>query len=125
MVEAQGGDAGVVDDPARLPTARDRRLLRAPRRGYVASVDAERLGKASMLLGAGRSRAGDRLDHAAGLELLARPGTQVSAGDPLVALCYNDGARLEPALAVLAEAFELAEAPLPPRPLVLATIPPS
>jgi pyrimidine-nucleoside phosphorylase len=122
MVEAQGGDPRVVDEPARLPTARERRLLRAPRGGFLAVADAGPLGRAAMQLGAGRERAGDRVDPAAGLRVLARPGVQLSAGDPLVELCYNDEARLGPALELVAAAFEVADEPPPPRPLILATI---
>jgi pyrimidine-nucleoside phosphorylase len=122
MVAAQGGDPRVADEPGRLPSAAHHHVLRAPTDGYVVAVHAERVGRAAMLLGAGRARANDRLDPAAGLRALARPGERRAAGDSLVELCYNERARLEPALDLLREAFTLAAEPPAPRPLVLETL---
>ncbi len=89
MVAFQGGDARAIDDMTRLPSAPGREVVVAPRSGVVTSVDAEAIGRATVLLGAGRDRAGAPVDHAVGALVLRRPGDAVSAGDPLIELLYR------------------------------------
>src|SRR5260370_11904112 len=84
VVEAQGGDPAQIHDPARLPQAPHRETLAAPRAGYITAIDAERVGVASVHLGAGRQRKGDPIDHAVGLLLLAKVGDRLETGAPLV-----------------------------------------
>jgi pyrimidine-nucleoside phosphorylase/thymidine phosphorylase len=98
MIAAHGGDAAVVDEPARLPQARHRRTIVAPRDGAVAALDAEQLGQAAVRLGAGRERAGAPIDHAAGIVLAARPGDTIRRGDPVLHLHYNDARGLDEAV---------------------------
>jgi pyrimidine-nucleoside phosphorylase len=83
LVEAQGGDAKVVDDPGRLPRAPNQAELRAPRSGVVARVEPRPLGEAVVELGGGRVRSGDQVDPSVGIDALAAPGTPVSKGDLL------------------------------------------
>ncbi|HKW78473.1 MAG TPA: thymidine phosphorylase [Candidatus Limnocylindria bacterium] len=82
LVEAQGGDARMVDDPARLPRAPKVETLRAPRTAFVAAADAERIGVASVHLGAGREKKGDPIDHRTGIVLHAKVGDRVERGQP-------------------------------------------
>jgi pyrimidine-nucleoside phosphorylase len=84
VVVAQGGDARQIEQPDRLPQAPYRETLAAPHAGFIARIDAERVGLASARLGAGRQRKGEPIDHAVGLVLLAKIGDQVEAGAPLV-----------------------------------------
>jgi pyrimidine-nucleoside phosphorylase len=121
MVAAQGGDPAVVDDPSRLPRARHVATLAAPADAVVAAIDAERIGRAAMLLGAGRDRAGDPVDPAAGIRLQVRAGERVSRGAPLLDLHYNDAARLGEARALATEAVTFGPPP-PPVPLVRAWV---
>lgn len=107
LVEAQGGDGRMVDDPTRLPLARHDGLLLAERAGHVRAMDARTVGEAASLLGAGRQKKGDPLDMAAGVLLLAKIGDRVDKGQPLAQLRTSDPARLEPARERLALAFEL------------------
>jgi pyrimidine-nucleoside phosphorylase len=96
MVEAHGGDPRVIDQPARLPRAPRRLPVLAPRSGVVTAIDARELGWVSVLLGAGRTRADQKVDPAVGIELLVRPGQQVEAREPLAFLHVRrsaDGAR--------------------------------
>jgi len=81
LIERQGGDPRVVDDPDRLPTAPVRMPWLAPATGWVHAVAARDVGLASVELGAGRRRMGDPVDPAVGLELLRRPGQEVRAGE--------------------------------------------
>lgn len=111
MVEQQGGDPRVLDDYTRLPTAPRREVLRADRSGYVHGFEAERLGRATVLLGAGRDRVEDAVDPAVGAMVLAQPGQQVKAGDAILELHYGDSARLEAARALLRGACPIEDAP--------------
>ena len=118
IVAAQGGDIGALDDPARLPTASLEEPVSAPRDGYVVDVDPLAIARAANRLGAGRERKGDPIDHAVGIELVARPGDRVGAGDPLAVVYANDGAKLAEARAAVAAAFKLADEPPASRPVV-------
>ena len=80
LVVAQGGDARLVDDPARLPKAPRLETLRAPKTAYVRALDAEQVGVASVRLGAGREKKGDPIDHRTGIVLHAKVGDRVERG---------------------------------------------
>jgi pyrimidine-nucleoside phosphorylase len=125
MIAAQGGDARVAGEPDRLPGARLRRELPAPKSGWLAAIDAEALGRAAVRLGAGRVRKEDRVDHAVGFLLRAKVGDRVDAGQPLLEAHANDVAALDSALAALAGAYQFSDRPVKPPPLVTAIIPTS
>ncbi|HEX5107548.1 MAG TPA: thymidine phosphorylase [Vicinamibacterales bacterium] len=122
MIAAQGGDPRVVDDPARLPRARHRELVRAHRSGYVASLDAGLVGRSAVALGAGREAVGAPIDHAAGILIAAGRGDLVSAGDAVLELLYNDSARLEDARHLAESAVRIDDAPPAVKPLVLDSV---
>jgi pyrimidine-nucleoside phosphorylase/thymidine phosphorylase len=119
IVERQGGDVGMIDDPATLPQAPLRDTLAAPRDGYVARYDAGLLGRAAVHLGAGRAKAADAVDPAVGFELLAVPGEHVAAGAPLVAIHARSTADVDAVRPMLTEALTMTETPPAPRPLIL------
>jgi pyrimidine-nucleoside phosphorylase len=119
MVARQGGDASLIDDERVLPSARQRTRIVAPRSGVIEAVDAEKVGRASMLLGAGRERADAPIDHAAGIVLEMSPGDEVRAGAPLMALHHNDPRQLDEARIMAAEAVTIGDQPPSPSPLVL------
>ncbi len=121
-VEQQGGDPRVIDDYQRLPTAPRTTLLAAPRGGYVTELDAEKIGVSSMLLGAGRRRAEDGVDHAVGVVLRAAVGESVRPGDPVFEVHYRDTADLAAAIPLLTAALTVADAPPPSAPAALAEI---
>jgi pyrimidine-nucleoside phosphorylase len=105
MVEHQGGDARVVDDPGLLPTAPAMATVRADRGGRVAAIKAMAIGRASHALGAGRSRVGEAIDHAVGARLLVDRGDDVRPGDAFVELHHRDGRGLEAATTLCREAL--------------------
>jgi thymidine phosphorylase len=119
MVEQQCGDPRVVDDPARLPSVAERHQVKAERSGYVSTLDAALIGRASVALGAGRDRMDDPVDPAVGIVVIAKPGTPVRFGDPVLELHYRSPRRLETALALATEAIELGDAPPQARPTIL------
>ena len=82
LAAAQGGDARVVDDPTRLARAPRVETLRAPRSAVVAALAADRIGLASVHLGAGREKKGDPIDLRTGIVLRAKVGDHVARGAP-------------------------------------------
>jgi len=122
IVERQGGDARIVDDYTRLPASPDCHVIKAARRGYIARLDAELIGRASVALGAGRSRVEDAIDPAVGIMVLARPGDIVSEGDGLLELHVRDRARLGDAVALATRAIAIDVAPPPRVPLIVGEV---
>jgi pyrimidine-nucleoside phosphorylase len=113
LVTAQGGDARVLDDPARLPQARLVKTITSTQAGVVASVDAMGIALAALKLGAGRSRAEDTIDHAVGVSALAKVGETVAAGDRVAVLHANSEAALADAEAMLRRSLEIGPGPVP------------
>ncbi len=121
MVRRQGGDTGVLHDSRRLPRAAHRRTVVAQQSGFLTRVDAELVGRASVLLGAGRDRVDATIDLAAGIRVLGKPGDRVSSGDAVLELHYNGGL-IEQAAELAARAIDIGEAPPPAQDLVLAHV---
>jgi thymidine phosphorylase len=103
MIAAQGGDPD-----AALPTARETHDVLAPADGVLAALDAYAVGVAAWRLGAGRARKEDPVQAGAGIELHAKPGEEVRAGQPLLTLHTDEPQRFERALAALDGAFAVA-----------------
>jgi pyrimidine-nucleoside phosphorylase len=122
IVDQQGGDPHVVDDYSRLPAAPERHLVTAPGTGYLARLDAELVGRASVALGAGRDRVEDPVDRAVGIVVLVKPGDHVQAGDPILELHYRDCARLAAALPLAKRSIALGDARPAPRPLLVGEV---
>ncbi len=122
IIECQGGDPRVVDDYGRLPAAPSRHLVTADRRGYVARLDAELVGRASVALGAGRDRVEDSVDPAVGIVITAKPGTAIDAGDPILELHYREQAKLDAALALAARAVAIGEEPPVRRAIIVGEV---
>ena len=113
MVAAQGGDARVADEPARLPQAKFIRTVAAARAGLVSEVDAMGVALAALRLGAGRAKATDSVDHAVGVSGLVKVGERVETGATLCTVHANDEAALADAGAKLARAIVVADTPRP------------
>jgi pyrimidine-nucleoside phosphorylase len=122
MIVAQGGDPRVVDDGGFLPTASQTARVPAPRDGVVTGLHAELVGRATVALGAGRTRVDETVDHAVGVMVLAAPGTPVAAGDPVLELHYRAEKNLPEALQFAARAIEVSDVPVPARPLILGEV---
>lgn len=105
MVEAQGGNPAVVEDPAILPQANEVEVFRAPKAGTVARVEPRRIGFGVIELGGGRARVGDVVDPSVGFVITARPGDKVQAGEPIASVFARDRAGIEHGLRVLGEAI--------------------
>ena len=117
-IEAQEGDVAYVDEPERLPQARFISELPAPHTCYVADLDAREIGLTSMLLGGGRAKKGDVIDHAVGVVLQTKIGERVEKGQSLMTVHANDEGKLAGAQQRLLAAYEWSEEPIEAPPLV-------
>ncbi len=122
IVAAQGGDPAVIDDPDRLPQARQKLVVRADTGGVVQAGDAMEVALAALRLGAGRVRAEDRIDPAVGVGALVKVGETVRAGDVLAVVHANEAAAGAEAGAQVRAAIRLGADPATPVPLVAGVI---
>jgi pyrimidine-nucleoside phosphorylase len=117
-IEAQGGNPGVVDDPAVLPQAGACELFEAPRRGFVARVEPRGIGRALVALGGGRTRPDDRVDPGVGFVITAKPGDWVERGEPVATIFARDDAGIGTGRAALRAAIAIADEADHPLPLL-------
>jgi pyrimidine-nucleoside phosphorylase len=118
IIEAQGGNPAVVDDPALLPQADAVEIYLSPRAGVVARVEPRAIGVGIIALGGGRTRVEDAVDPSVGFVITARPGDVVQAGEPLATVFARNSADLAIGMAALREAIVVADEAEPPLPLV-------
>jgi pyrimidine-nucleoside phosphorylase len=111
IVVEQGGDPGAIDDPRRLPQARNRMPVLSSATGFVEAIQCEQVGIASLVLGGGREKKEDTIDPAVGLVLHKKVGDAVQKGEPLCTLHYNSDARLGSAQNLLQQAYRIADKP--------------
>jgi pyrimidine-nucleoside phosphorylase len=120
LVEAQGGDISVVDDPERLHTAPCREEVRAPEGGVVTVVAPRALGEGVVRLGGGRRRVDDDIDPGVGFELAVRPGDEIASGELIGVVHARTADDARAGAEVLAGSVTVAEvgSRVPMRPLV-------
>ncbi len=109
LVEIQGGNPEVVDDTSLLNISSRTYKVKAPKGGYVYSMNAEAVGISSMMLGAGRTKKEDKIDLSVGVELLKKTGDEVNEGETLCILYYNDEKRLQNSVDTLLNAYDIRE----------------
>ena len=119
MIQAQGGDPRVVDEPEQvLPSAPVRRPIMAERAGTLAAVDAEGLGRASGDLGAGRKKKGDAIDPSVGIVFLPKIGDRLVAGQELGRVHARSEGDAEAAILAVHASMTIGDEPVEPPPLV-------
>jgi len=118
IIRLQGGDAGVVDDPGRLPKAKQMAKAFTMKAGYITAIRCEQVGIASMLLGGGREKKEDSIDPAVGVVLEKKVGDEVKAGSALCTIHFNSEERKGEALAMLGGSFVIGPKKPAARPLV-------
>jgi len=118
IINAQGGDGGVVRDPLRLPQARHRGEFTAHRKGVVQSVDPRAVGYGVIALGGGRRNMEDKVDPSVGFVITAKPEDHVLKGQPLATIFARSKKDLETARSLLEQAIVISESAPPPLPLV-------
>jgi pyrimidine-nucleoside phosphorylase/thymidine phosphorylase len=111
MVEFQGGDTSVIDDPSRLPSAAHRVEVPSAQAGFVTAIACEQVGTACVILGGGRERKEDSVDPAVGIVVHKKIGDRVSVGESLCTVHCHSDAQATRAKALLLESYEIAAAP--------------
>lgn len=108
FLKAQGGDASVVDDPTKLPTAKYTIEVPAKATGYVSNITAETIGVAAMMLGAGRLTKESSIDLAVGVVLHKKVGDYVGAGESLVTI-HSNKEQIEDVMEKVYSAYKLVD----------------
>jgi pyrimidine-nucleoside phosphorylase len=122
VVAAQGGNAQALDKFEMLPNATGMREITSPRSGYVTSIDAEGIGVASNMIGAGRDKKEDAIDPAVGIILEVKVGEKVDAGSVLCRLYYTREDRVEEAAERVEDAFRISGQKADERNLILEVV---
>ena len=111
MVELQGGDPLVIDDPKGLPQAQRSLQVLCTKNGYISSLQCEQIGTACVILGGGRERKEDSVDPAVGIVLHKKVGDHVTAEEPLATIYYNSESRVARAQQSLEESCRISDSP--------------
>jgi pyrimidine-nucleoside phosphorylase len=109
MIEAQGGNPRVLENPELLPQAGEVEVFRASRDGVVARVEPRRIGQAILQLGGGRRTIEDEIDPAVGFVIPVKPGDTVRTGEPLASVFARDRRGIDVGLEALREAITIGE----------------
>jgi pyrimidine-nucleoside phosphorylase len=122
VVAAQGGNPQALDKFELLPNATGMREVASPRGGYVTSIDAEDIGTASNMIGAGRDKKEDSIDPAVGIILEVKTGEKVDAGSVLCRLYYTKEDRVDEAAEMVEDAFRISGQKPEERELILEVV---
>jgi thymidine phosphorylase len=106
-----------VDDPSKFPRAEYVEVVKSPQSGYLAQIQARSVGEAAVVLGAGRARKSDPIDHAVGFVIHHKVGDQVEKGDSLFTIHASDREKLEEVRGVVLAAHQFSEDPVERLPL--------
>jgi pyrimidine-nucleoside phosphorylase/thymidine phosphorylase len=118
VIEAQGGDPNVLQKFELLPNASGEHIISSPRAGFVSRINADDIGHAAALLGAGRDAMDDDIDPAVGVILQSKVGDEVMEGSRLCALYYTDETNLQDGVQLVEDAFRISATQ--PEPIDLA-----
>ncbi|MEP6538381.1 MAG: thymidine phosphorylase [Bryobacteraceae bacterium] len=122
VIAAQGGNPQVLDRFELLPNATGAAEILCPRGGYISAIDAEYIGMASSMIGAGRDTKEDTIDPAVGVILEAKIGQKVDSGTVLCRIYHTSEERLEEASQLVEDAFRISAQPPDERNLILEVV---
>src|SRR5882757_7930056 len=117
-IRLQGGNPSVIDDPSLLPAPRSRLEVKSPSSGFIADINCLNLGIALAMLGGGREKKEQNVDHGVGLEFHKRIGDSIKAGETLVTIAYNADAQLHAAQKMIEACYQIGDKKPPARPLI-------
>ena len=117
LVKAQGGDVSYVDDTSKFPRAKYVEAVESPMDGSISQVGARSVGEASVILGGGRAKKSDSIDHAVGIVVHHKVGDKVQKGEPLFTIHANDESKLAEAREMTLAAHKLTTEIVQPLPL--------
>ena len=121
-IEAQGGNARIIDKPELLEVSRQTSIVAAGKKGVVTSIQTRDIGVAGNLLGAGRMQASDEVDTTVGMDVHVKPGDKVEKGQPLATIYHRNEKNLAQARAMVQTAIVIGSKPVKPLPLILEEI---
>jgi pyrimidine-nucleoside phosphorylase len=122
LVAAQGGDVHAIDHPETMANATLIEPMLADRSGYLAQVNARVVGEAAVVLGGGRAKKSDAIDHAVGIIVHHKVGDQVKADEPLFTIHANSREKFEAARTMLVGAIQWSDSAVAPLPLFYGVI---
>ncbi len=122
VITAQGGNPQVLDRFELLPNATGAQEITTSRGGYVSAIDAELIGQASAMIGAGRNVKEDSIDPAVGVILEVKVGQKIEAGSILCRLYHTGDEHLEEAAELVEDAFRISQQPVDERDLILEVV---
>lgn len=107
FIDESGGNGNLVDDYSILPTAKNKMEVFSNKEGYVSKIKAEEVGKAAMIIGAGRATKEDEVDHAVGLKILKKVGDKIKKDEKIAEIYYNDAKNVEDSKNMILNAYVL------------------
>jgi pyrimidine-nucleoside phosphorylase len=107
FITESGGNGDLVDDYSILPTAKNKMEVFSNKEGYVSKIKAEEVGKAAMIIGAGRATKAEEVDHAVGLKILKKVGDKIEKGEKIAEIYYNDAKNVEDSKNMILDAYVL------------------
>jgi len=122
MVKAQDGDVKSLDDYTRLPQCDIKHEIAAPETGFIKTMDTEKWGTASVILGAGRAKKDDPIDYGAGIVLVKKTGEMVTKGETIAYLHTNDLASIKTAAEAALNAVVIGDEKPEDEPLLLGVV---
>jgi len=122
VIAAQGGNPQVLDRFELLPNATGAQEITTSRGGYVSGIDAELIGQASMMIGAGRATKEDSIDPAVGVILEVKVGQKIDPGSILCRIYYTSEEHLEEAAELVEDAFKISQQSVDERDLILEVV---
>jgi pyrimidine-nucleoside phosphorylase len=122
VITAQGGNPNVLDRFELLPNATGAREISTTRGGYISAIDAELIGQASSMIGAGRNTKEDSIDPAVGVILEVKVGQKIEQGSILCRLYHTTEDNLDEAAELIEDAFRISQQPTEERDLILEVV---
>ena len=109
FINESGGNGELINDYTLLPESEGRLEVYSETSGYISKIKAEEIGKAAMIIGAGRATKEDEIDHAVGIRILKKVGDEVEKGEKLAEIYYNGNKNVEDAKKMLLDAYIITE----------------
>ena len=109
FIEESGGNKELVNNYDLLPKAKSVMEIFSEKEGYIKKIKTEEIGKAAMIIGAGRAKKEDEIDHAVGINIFKKVGEKIAKNEKIAEIYYNNGENVEESKNMILEAFVLTE----------------
>ena len=109
FIEASGGNKELVNNYDLLPKAKSVMEIFSEKEGYIKKIKTEEIGKAAMIVGAGRAKKEDEIDHAVGINIFKKVGEKIAKNEKIAEIYYNNGENVQESKNMILEAFVLTE----------------